>query len=230
MSSNLQTTLSANPSQHPINVCPNDAAPIRVLCIDDHPLLLEGVTTIIKSQQGMSFVGAASNSHEAMEAFRVLKPDVTLVDLRLPDLNGIDLMIAIRTEFPDARMIVLTRFQGDVEIQRALQAGAYAYLLKSDPPQQILDTIRRVHHGKKCFSPEISAQLAEHLGDEILSKREVEVLCHVAEGTRNRGIGERLFIAEGTVKVHLKHILGKLNAKDRTQAITIAVRRGIIRL
>jgi DNA-binding NarL/FixJ family response regulator len=152
------------------------------------------------------------------------------MDLRLPDLSGIDAMIAIRTEFPDARIIMLTTFEGDVEIHRALEAGARGYLLKSMPPKELLDVIRQVHAGKKRVPPEVAAHLAEHLSDEALTLREIDVLRHVAGGNRNRDIGEKLFISEETVKVHIKHIMEKLGASDRTQAIAIAVRRGIIQL
>jgi DNA-binding NarL/FixJ family response regulator len=203
---------------------------IRVLSVDDHPLVREGIGTIINCQADMSMAGTASNAREGIEAFRALRPDVTLMDLRLPDLSGLDVMIAIRSEFPDARVIVLTTFEGDMEVQRALKAGARGYLLKSMPPQQMLDTIRQVHAGKKCIPPEIAAGLVEHLGDEALSQREVEVLQQVAAGHRNRDIAARLFIAEETVKVHVKHIMGKLGANDRTQSVAIALRRGIIQL
>ena len=203
---------------------------IRILSVDDHPLLREGIGAIIDSQSDMSLVGSASNGKEGIEAFRNLRPDVTLMDLRLPDLSGIDILIAIRAEFPDARIIILTTFERDCEIQRALKAGAHGYLLKSMPPQVMLETIRQVHSGKKSVPAEIAAGLAEHLGDEALSNREVDVLRHVAEGNRNRNIAERLFISEETVKVHLKHIMGKLGANDRTQAVAIGARRGIIHL
>jgi DNA-binding NarL/FixJ family response regulator len=198
--------------------------------VDDHPLFREGVGAIINSQADMSLAGTASNGKEGIESFRALRPEVTLMDLRLPDLGGLDVMIAIRSEFPDARVIVLTTFEGDMDVQRALKAGARGYLLKSVPPQQILDTIRQVHAGKKVVPAEIAAGLAEHLGDETLSQREVEVLQQVAAGRRNRDIAARLFIAEETVKVHLRHIMDKLGANDRTQSVTIAARRGIIRL
>ena len=203
---------------------------IRILSVEDHPLLREGIAAIVNSQPDMSLVGSPSNGKEAIEEFRNLRPDITLMDIRLPDLNGIEVMIAIRTEFPNARIIVLTTFEGDVEVQRALKAGAHGYLLKSMHPQQMVDTIRQVHSGHKCISPEIAAGLAEHMSDEDLSGREVDVLRHVATGNRNRDIAERLFIAEETVKVHLKHILRKLGANDRTQAVAIGVRRGIIHL
>ena len=207
-----------------------DANPIRVLSIDDHPLVREGVGTIVNGQADMSLVGTASNGKDGVEAFRALTPDVTLMDLRLPDLSGLDVMIAIRSEFPDARVIVLTTFEGDMDVQRALKAGARGYLLKSMPSKQMVDTIRQVHAGKKYVPPEIAADLAEHLGDETLSRREMEILQEVAAGHRNRAIAARLFIAEETVKVHVKHIRDKLGASDRTQAVTIAARRGIIRL
>jgi len=207
-----------------------NAARIRILSVDDHPLFQEGVGTIINCQADMSLAGTASNGREGIEAFRALRPDVTLMDLRLPDLSGLDVMIAIRSEFPDARVIVLTTFQGDMDVQRALKAGARGYLLKSMPAQQMLDTIRQVHAGKKCVPAEIAAGLVEHLGDEALSKREVEVLQQVAAGHRNRDIAAKLFMAEETVKVHVKHILDKLGANDRTQSVAIAARRGIIQV
>ena len=175
-------------------------------------------------------VAEASNAHEAIEQFRKHKPDVTLMDLRLPGVSGIDAMIAIRTEFPEARIIILTTFEGDVEIQRALEAGARAYMLKSMPPKDMIDTIRQVHGGKKRVPPEIASHLAEHYSDEALTTREVEVLSQIAGGNRNRDIADKLFITEETVKVHIKHIMEKLGASDRTQAVAIGVRRGIIQL
>jgi len=203
---------------------------IRVLCVDDHPLLREGITAIINSQPDMTLVAEASNGTEAIQKFREYKPDVTLMDLRLPDISGVDSLIAIRTNSPDARIIMLTTFEGDVEAHRALEAGARAYLLKSMPPKDLVDVIRQVHAGKKKIPTEIAASLAEHLSDESLTDREIDVLQHIAGGNRNRDIGEQLFISEETVKVHIKHIMEKLGASDRTQAMSIAARRGIIQI
>jgi DNA-binding NarL/FixJ family response regulator len=175
-------------------------------------------------------VAQASSGAQAIQQYRQHRPDVTLMDLRLPEMSGLDAMIAIRSEFPEARIVMLTTFEGDVEIQRALQAGARGYLLKNMPPSEILDVIRQVHAGKKRVPHEVASQLAEHMSEESLTAREVEVLTKVAGGNRNRDIADLLFISEETVKVHIKHIMDKLGAKDRTQAIAIAVRRGIIEL
>jgi DNA-binding NarL/FixJ family response regulator len=207
-----------------------DPLRIRVLSVDDHPLLREGLAAIINNQTDMSVVAEAANAGEALQQFRQHLPDVTLMDLRLPDASGIDAMIAIRAEFSDARIIMLTTFEGDVEIQRALEAGARGYLLKSMPPRELLDVIRQVHAGKKRVPAEVASHLAEHLSDESLTTREIDVLRLIAAGNRNRDIAERLFISEETVKVHVKHIMEKLGATDRTQAVAIAVRRGIIQL
>ena len=203
---------------------------IRVLTVDDHPLLREGICTLINSQPDMSIVGEASSAAEAVERFRELRPDITLMDVRLPDKNGIDAMLAIRSEFPDARIIMVTTSEGDVEIQRAIGAGAQGYILKSMPPKDVVDAVRMVHSGKKRIPAAIAAHLAEHYADEDITAREIEVLQQIAGGNRNRDIGDRLFISEETVKVHIKHIMEKLGASDRTQAVAIAIKRGIIHL
>ena len=208
----------------------SDPARIRILTVDDHPLMREGIATLIRSQADMLLVAQAGDGRGAIERFREHQPDVTLMDIRLPDRSGIDTMIAIRSEFPEARILMLTTFEGDVEIQRALQAGARGYMLKSMPPGELLAGIRDVHAGRKRIPPEVAAQLAEHLGEEALTARELEVLQQVAGGHRNRDIAGRLFITEETVKVHVKHIMEKLGAKDRTEAVAIALRRGIIQL
>lgn len=207
-----------------------DQAPIRVLSVDDHPLLRQGIAAIINSQPDMTLIAEAATSGEALQRFREHRPDITLMDLRLPDASGIDAMIAIRAEFSDARIIMLTTFEGDVEIHRALEAGARGYLLKNMPPRELLEVIRQVHAGKKKVPAEVASHLAEHLSDEPLTAREIDVLRQVAGGNRNRDIAGHLFISEETVKVHIKHIMEKLGASDRTQAVAIAVRRGIITL
>ncbi|HEV2863714.1 MAG TPA: response regulator transcription factor [Pyrinomonadaceae bacterium] len=208
----------------------SEQSSIRVLSVDDHPLMREGIAAIVNSRPDMKIVAQAATGSEAVEMYRLHRPDVTLMDLRLPDMSGIDALGRIRAEFADARVIMLTTFEGDVEIQRALKAGARGYLIKSSPPDELVQTIRHVHQGRKGIPPRVAAHLAEHMSDEDLTEREVEVLRHVAEGGRNRDIAEKLFISEETVKAHVKHIMDKLGAADRTQAVAIAVRRGIIQL
>jgi len=207
-----------------------EAARIRVLSVDDHPLLREGIVALVNAQSDMVVVAQAGNGREAVEQYRAHKPDVTLMDLRLPDMSGVDALAAIRNEFPEARIVMLTTFEGDVEIQRALAAGARGYLIKSMPPGELVEAIRQVHAGRKRIPSEVAAQLAEHAGEEALTAREIEVLRHIAEGNRNKDIADRLFISEETVKVHVKHVMDKLGAGDRTEAVAIAIRRGIIQL
>jgi DNA-binding NarL/FixJ family response regulator len=204
--------------------------PIRVLSADDHALLREGIAAVVNAQPDMTMIAQASSGREAIQLVREHRPDVTLMDLRMPDINGIDALVAILTEFPGARVVMLTTFEGDVEIQRALAAGARGYLLKNMPPKELVEAIRQVHAGRKRIPQEIAAQLAEHIADERLTAREIDVLQHLAGGNRNRDIAEHLAISEETVKVHVKHIMEKLGASDRTAAVAIAVRRGIIQL
>jgi DNA-binding NarL/FixJ family response regulator len=201
---------------------------IRVLSVDEVPLMREGIATVINAKPDMQVVAHASSAHEAIQRFREHRPDVTLMDLSLPDMSGIDAMIAIRKEFPKASIVVFTTFEGDIQIRRAFAAGARSYMLKSTLPNDLTEAIRQVHAGKKSVPPEVAARIAEHLSEDSLSEREVEVLKLAMTGNRNRDIADCLFISEETVKGHMKHILEKLGASDRTQAVTIAARRGII--
>ncbi len=202
--------------------------PIRILTVEDHPVFREGLGTIIGSQKDMRLVAQATNAVEAMAEFRRHRPDITLMDLRLPGTNGTDSLVAIRGEFPRARVIMLTTSDSDGEIQRAMRAGASAYLLKSMPKDELLAVVRSVHAGHRHVPPEVAASLAEHLGDEDLTARELEVLQLIRDGYRNKQIADQLKVAESTVNFHIKNLVGKLGANDRTHAVTIALRRGLL--
>lgn len=204
--------------------------PIRILSVEDHPVFRQGLATVIGTETDMVLVGQAGNGVEAIAEFRRHRPDVTLMDLRLPGANGTDILIAIRGEFPDARIIMLSSSDTDGEIQRALRSGASGYVLKSLPQEELLAAIRSVHAGKRRVPAEVAAVLAEHLGDEELTPRELEVLQLIRDGHKNKQVADRLAISENTVNFHIKNIVGKLHANDRTHAVTIATRRGLLAL
>jgi DNA-binding NarL/FixJ family response regulator len=203
---------------------------IRIVLADDHPLLRQGISALLADQPDMELVAEAATGREAIEQFRAQRPDVTLMDLQMPEMNGIDAMIAIRSEFSEARFIVLTTYTGDAQIVRARRAGARAYLLKSLLHRELLDTIRAVHAGQKRIPPEVAAEMAQHAMDDDLTPREIDVLRLIAAGNANSQVATQLSITEETVKAHVKNILSKLNANGRTHAVTIALKRGIIEL
>jgi DNA-binding NarL/FixJ family response regulator len=205
-------------------------SPIRVLTVDDHALIREGIAALIANQKDIRLVADACNGREAIEQFRSHRPDVTLMDLQMPEMNGIDALIAIRSEFPEARIIVLTTYAGDALCKRAMKAGAYAYILKGSVRKDLLDAIRAVWAGKKTLNAEVAAELATHAADDALSAREIEVLSLIAAGNSNKLIADQLAISEDTVKGHVKSILSKLGVHDRTHAVTAALKRGIIEL
>jgi DNA-binding NarL/FixJ family response regulator len=207
-----------------------EARLIRILTVDDHALLRKGISALVNAEPDMKLIAEASNGQEAIEAFRSHRPDVTLMDLQMPDLNGTEAIDRIRSEFPEARIIVLTTYTGDVQVLRALKAGARAYVLKGHVHRELLDAIRAVHAGQKRIPPDIAAQLAEHAADDELTQREIDVLRLIAAGNSNKLIADHLSIGEATVKSHVSNILSKLSANDRAHAVTIGLKRGIIEL
>jgi len=210
--------------QHPTG------GPIRVLTVDDHALLRQGIAALVNGESDMQLVGEASDGKEAIDKFRLHRPDVTLMDLQMPVVSGIEAIVGIRSEFPNARIIVLTTYAGDIQVLRALKAGARGYILKGQVRRELLDAIRAVHRGQKRISPEVAAALADHAAEDDLSLRELDVLQLIATGNANKEIAAQLAIAEETVKSHVTNILAKLGANDRTHAVTLAIRRGIIEL
>jgi len=208
----------------------SDSSQIRVLVVDDHPVVREGIAGLVGIQADMTLVAQAANGRDAIQQFRTHRPDVTLMDLQMPEMNGLDALIAIRTEFPEARVIVLTTYEGDVHILRALKAGALGYLLKNTLHSELMQTIRAVHGGKRSLSPEVSFQVAEHMGDDALTPAEIAVLRLIAAGNANKEIADQLHVTEDTVKGRVKSILSKLDANDRTHAAIIGLKRGIIEL
>ena len=208
----------------------NDPSLIRILTVDDHPLLRKGIAALVNAEPDMKLIAEASNGKEAIEKFRQHRPDITLMDLQMPDLTGTESIVRIQSEFPNARIVVLTTYQGDAQVLRALRAGARAYILKAHVHRELLETIRAVHAGQKRIPPDIAAQMAEHATDDALSSREIDVLRLIAAGNSNKLIADQLSISEATVKSHVTNILSKLGANDRTHAVTIGLKRGIIEL